>query len=72
MRNALYVPSMSHNLIPPFIMRKSGFIVNDVPEIHCKEPSVMDHSIYFQEKGVRIPLQLEGIFSYFVAETPTE
>ena len=32
--NALYVPSMNHNLIPPFIMREAGIIVNDVPKIH--------------------------------------
>ena len=28
MRNALYVPSMPHNLIPPFIMREAGIVVN--------------------------------------------
>ena len=35
-RNALYVPSMSHNLIPPFILREAGLLVNDVPRIHTK------------------------------------
>lgn len=32
-RNAIYVPSMSNNLIPPFIMRECGITVNDVPKI---------------------------------------
>ena len=30
-KNALYVPSMNHNLIPPFILREAGLIMNDVP-----------------------------------------
>ena len=33
--DVLYVPSMGHNLIPPFVLREAGFIVNDVPRIHC-------------------------------------
>jgi hypothetical protein len=32
-RNALHVPSMQHNLIPPFIMREAGLVVNDVPKM---------------------------------------
>lgn len=31
-KNVLYVPSMEHNLIPPFVMREAGIIVNDVPK----------------------------------------
>ena len=31
--NALSVPSMDHNLIPPFIMRKAGLLVNEAPKI---------------------------------------
>ena len=29
-RNALHVPTMTHKLIPPFILREAGIIVNDV------------------------------------------
>jgi hypothetical protein len=29
--NALYVPTMDHNLIPPFILREAGLIVNETP-----------------------------------------
>jgi hypothetical protein len=64
-RNALHVPAMHHNLIPPFIMREAGLVVNDVPKIHVDEPSVEDHSIFDQESGLRIPLKLDGVFSYF-------
>lgn len=31
-RNAIYVPSMTNNLIPPFIMREAGVVVNDIPK----------------------------------------
>ena len=69
--NALHVPSMEHNLIPPFIMREAGLIVNDTPKIHVLEPSIQDHSIYFKDEKVRIPLSLSGIFSYFNTRTPS-
>jgi hypothetical protein len=32
-QNALYVPSMDHNLLPPFMMREAGVIVKDTPKI---------------------------------------
>ena len=35
-KNALHVPTMEHNLIPPFIMREAGLQVNDVLKIHTK------------------------------------
>ena len=37
MKNALHVPSMSHNLIPLFVMREAEIRVNDGPEIHCED-----------------------------------
>ena len=70
-RNALYVPSMTHNLIPPFIMREAGLTVNDVPRIHTKVDELTNetHSIVAKESEVgmdlRIPLRLDGIFSCF-------
>ena len=72
MKNALHVPSMSHNLIPPFVMREFGTRVNDVPKIHCEDPTEEDHSLHFKENDLRMPLQLNGIFSHFQCETPTE
>ena len=33
MKNTLYVPSMNHNLVPPFILREAGLVVNDVSKI---------------------------------------
>ena len=70
-RNALYIKSMEHNLIPPFIMRAGGVTINEVPKIQCKEPTIDDHCIYFAEPELRIPLHLSGIFSYFHTRAPT-
>jgi hypothetical protein len=70
-RNALLVPSMKHNLLPPFILREAGLMVKDTPKLHVDEPTIDDHSILFPETGFRIPLSLWGIFSYFSTSKPT-
>ena len=73
--NALYVPLMQYNLIPPFIMREAGLVVNDVPRIHCEEDVTREsHSIIDEESGLIIPLCLRGIFSCFETRriTPDE
>ena len=69
-RNALYMPSLTHNLIPPFIMRAGGATVNDTAKIHCNDPTVNDHCIIFKNADLRIPLQLTGTFSYFHSRLP--
>ena len=71
-QNALYIKSMEHNLIPPFIMHAGGeVIVNDIPKIHCDDPTVDDHCIRFKDIDLRIPLQLISTFSYFHSRIPT-
>ncbi len=70
-RNALSVPSMRNNLIPPFVMRETGIRVNDTPKIQTTDPTEEDHSIYFPETDFRIPLSLWGMFSYFITSKPT-
>ena len=64
------IPLMSNNLIPPFIMWKNGIIVNECDKIHCEDPTREDHAIIFKGYDFRIPLQLHGIFSYFVTRKP--
>ena len=65
-KNALYIPTMDRNLIPPFIMREAGLVVNDVPRIHCGEELTNDsHCIISKDVDMRIPLKLRGIFSCF-------
>ena len=70
LRNALLVPAMKNNLIPPFVMREAGIRVNDKPKIQTSEPTEEDHSIYFPDTDFRIPLSLLGMFSYFVTSKP--
>ena len=70
-KNALHVPSMDNHLMPPFIMREAGIIINDIPKMQILDPDISDHSIYFKEDNVRIPLSLNGIFSYFSTSMPT-
>ena len=71
-RNALHVPSMEHNLMPPFIMREAGISVHDIPKIQINDPSVNDHCIVFPNMSFRIPLKLTGVFSYFNTRKPTD
>ena len=70
-RNAISVPSMVHNLVPPFIIREAGVQVKEVPKFQCEDPDVNDHAVVFDESGFRIPLALRGIFSFFPTSRPS-
>ena len=65
MRNVLYIASIKHNLITPLILREAILTVSDIPKIHCDETTIEDHSIYDEKTKLWIPIQLDGIFSYF-------
>ena len=58
--NTLCVPTIDIDLIPPFVLREASLILNDTPNIHCKDPSVEDHSSFDEETGLRIPFTLNG------------
>ena len=47
LRNILYIEGMDDNLIPPFILREAGLIVNEQAKMHCQEGTVTeeDHTI---------------------------
>ena len=62
-RNAISVPEMDHHLLPPFMMRLAGISVDECPKFLAKNPSAENHSIYFPELKLRIPLCLNGLFS---------
>ena len=72
-RRGLYVPSMTHNLLPPFMIREAGININEVPRIHVTSPTEEHHAITFQETNfrIRIPLSLHGTFSYFPTSKPS-
>ena len=69
-QNALRVPSICNNLIPPFIMHENGIMVNECAKIHCDDPTRDDHAIIFKGYDLCIPLKLHGIFSYFDTKKP--
>ena len=55
--NYFHIPSMQHNLIPPFIMQGSGLEVNDVPIIHIRDEVTHEiHSIMLHQVDLRIAL----------------
>ena len=64
-KNALYVPTMTSNLIPPFILREAGIQVRDTAKIHVDDPTISDHAITVPEEHLHIPLRLNGVFSFF-------
>ena len=70
-RRGLHVPSMTHNLIPPFMLREAGIHFNEVPKIHVTSPTEEHHAITFQETNFRIPFTLHGTFSYFPTSKPS-
>ena len=70
-RRGLYVPSMSNNLLPPFMLREAGITINEVPKIHVSSPTEEHHSIMFQETNFQIPLSLYSTFSYFPTSKPS-
>ena len=71
-RNALCVPSMEHNLIPPFILRESGLVLRDTQKIHYNIPSAEDHSLFDKGTGLQITFTLDGMFSVFKSRSITD
>ena len=55
---------MEVNLIPPMMMRLVGLDVNECPKFLSRNPSEEDHSVYFPDAQIRIPLMIKGIISY--------
>ena len=70
-RNALYIPEMNHCLIPPFILREGGLIVNEIPKFQSHFNKIEAHCIKASRSDLCIHLQLSGIFSYFPIRKPT-
>ena len=61
---------MTHNLLPPFMLREAGIHINEVPKIHVTSSTEEHHAITFQETNFQIILALHGTFSYFPASKP--
>jgi hypothetical protein len=72
LHNALYIPEMTMHLIPPFIMRLAGLLVDECPKFLANNASIKNHSLFFPDHDIRIPLHLRGIVSYFPCRRPTK
>jgi len=71
MRNVLLIPSMDHNLLPPFLVQEALLFLDKTPKLQSTEVSLENHTIYDEVTGLRIHLQLNGTFSYFVTRLLT-
>ena len=62
MRNALLIPTMDHNLLPPFLIREASLFIDETPKYH---------TICDNETGMLIDLQIRGTLSYFRSRSLT-
>jgi len=65
MRNALLIPFLSHNFLSLILIREASLFFDKTPKLQSTELSLDNHTIYDEETGMRIHLQLNGTFSYF-------
>ena len=71
MRNCLHIPEIKHNLLPPFMIREAGHVLDECPKFQASAPSIQNNSIYIKEFDLRIHLNLINTFSYFQTRKPT-
>ena len=69
-KEALYLPSMKHNLIPSFLVRETGLLVDDLTKVQSLNPTKYHHSMHFSDENLRMPLRLYEIFSHFPSKKP--
>ena len=70
-KNALHVESMDNHLVPPFLMRIAGIEVDECPKFLSRNPSISNHSLFFRDLDLRIPLCLHNTISYLPTRLPT-
>ena len=68
--NALFVESLDCALINPFMMRLANIQVDECPKFLAPIPSIANHSLFFPDANIRIPLALNGIVSYLPCRMP--
>ncbi len=61
-QNVLLIPTMNHNLIPPFFLRERDLYVDETPKHQVANPTVDNHVIVDSETGMRIYLSLISSF----------
>jgi hypothetical protein len=70
---SLYIPELDRPLIAPNQLHSHGIIVNDTPlfALSSDQRNADSHSILSLEHSLCIPLQLDGVISYFPNRKPT-
>ena len=71
LKNALYIPDMTHNIMLPFLLKEVGLIMDNILKSQVSMPTKNHYSIYFSNKNIRILLLLNKIFSYFLSKKPS-
>ena len=64
-RNALYIELMEENLIPPFILREAGLIVNECPKQHrpVGDATKEDHATGDADSWLLMPIDFRSTLS---------
>jgi hypothetical protein len=66
MRNVLMIPSMDNNLLPPpFLAREAQLFLDKIPKFQATDLLLDNHTIFDNELGLQMHLQLNGTFLYF-------
>ena len=71
MRNVLLIPSIDHNLLPPFLVQEALLFLDKTPKFQSTALSLENHTIHDEKTGLRIHLQLNGTFMYFESQLLT-
>ena len=75
LNQAIYIKSMSHNLLCPMQLRMNDIKLFDCPKFLIEKPEQHEHTITLPcKKGEDycIPLSLNGVTSYFPTRKPTQ
>ena len=65
----LYFKNMNHCLICPMQLRLNDVVINEQPKFLVDRPNEKDHAIIAE--NLLIPLELNGVTSFFPARKPT-
>ena len=68
----LYFPKMEYNLLCPNQLRMNGVHIYDTPRQFDKRPHALSHTIFFADENFALPLEMNGVVSYFKSRRPSE
>eukprot|EP00957_Ditylum_brightwellii_P105544 8046166-Ditylum_brightwellii.AAC.1 len=72
MRNALYVPELTTNLLPLFILCEGRILVDECPKFQVQSPSIGNHLMYCKDTDLCTHFELNNTVSSFHARPPSD